>query len=79
MINPLAIANDLALAVKAATTLQNALPLLNKTVNDVRTAYESRSDATKEYAALEAVIEDINTAIAGLSALFPPANTEKVV
>lgn len=72
MLNPLTILQDLTLVSKAATTLEQALPLLNKTVNDVRIAYAQKGDAIAEEAALAAVLTDIQNAITGLAALFPP-------
>jgi hypothetical protein len=78
MLNPVTILQDLTLVSKAAITLQQAIPLLNKTVQDVRAAYASKGDAAAEEQALVVVLNDINEAVAGLSALFPPPTAAAV-
>lgn len=73
MINPVAILEDVSLAAEAVEKLKENLPLIAKTVADLKQAVSDKSDPTKLYLDLDALLADVNSDLALLQSLFPQA------
>lgn len=71
MINPIAILEDVSLAAQAVQKLKENLPLIAKTVADLKQAVSDKNDPTKLYGDLDALLSDVNADLALLQSLFP--------
>lgn len=69
MANPIA---DIQLALTILAEVRTALPILGKSIADLKQAYADKADATKAATDLEAVLTDLEPLLNQVMALVPP-------